>query len=496
MGDWLGLVQALAPLVAAGLCALVPTDHVRSLIAPTAAVAHLGLTLFSLFGPSRPSVGMLGFDAAAAPVLLVVSLLFVACTVYDIGYLGATRHEGRAASARIFYSCQLALVAALTVVIWSQHLGLTWVAMEASALCIAPLLYFHKTAHSIEATWKYLLVSSVGIALALLGSFFLAYASLHSGSVASLRFDDLVAQAPTLSAPWVHAAWVLLLVGYGTKMGLAPLHTWKPDAYGEAPGVVGAMLAGGVTAGAFLVLARVHRVVVAAGIGDQADRLLILIGVVSMAVAAAFLIQQRDLKRMLAYSSVEHMGILALGLGAGGIAATGAMLHVVNNGLLKGLMFMTVGNVQRAYGTKRVDGEVIGETRHPGIQGLLRKRPITGMLFLFGFFAVTGSPPFGLFLSELAIAYGLYAADRPVVLGLYLALLVVIFIGMGRTVLHVVQGVPAALPHDEAHEHRTRDTVTTVGPALVLLALVLLVGLGLCPPVLRLAEAAAEGLAP
>src|SRR5205814_6807891 len=168
---------------------------------------------------------------------------------------------------------------------------------------------------SLEATWKYLMIGSVGIALALLGTLFLAYSALIGLREPTLLFGDLVSRAPHLSTPWLRTAFVFLLVGYGTKMGLAPLHTWKPDAYGEAPGIVGALLAGGTTSCAFLALLRVYRIVDAAGEGVFARELLVFMGLLSIAFAAVFMVRQRDFKRMLAYSSVEHMGILVLGVG-------------------------------------------------------------------------------------------------------------------------------------------------------------------------------------
>src|SRR5262245_17885992 len=148
----------------------------------------------------------------------------------------------------------------MTLVTLSQHLGLMWVAMEATTLVSAPSIYFNHSARSLEATWKYLLIGSVGIALALFGSFFLAYSAIKADLESTLLFDELVRLAPRLSPQWLHAAFVLLFVGYGTKMGLAPMHTWKPDAYGEAPGVVGTLLAGGVTSCAFLAVLRVYQI--------------------------------------------------------------------------------------------------------------------------------------------------------------------------------------------------------------------------------------------
>lgn len=270
----------------------------------------------------------------------------------------------------------------MTLVAMSHHLGLMWVAMEATTLVTAPLLYFNHNARSLEATWKYLLIGSVGIALALLGSLFLAYASLKSGLESTLLFDQLVKDAPQLSPPWLHAAFVLLFIGYGTKMGLAPMHTWKPDAYGEAPGIVGTLLAGGVTSCAFLAILRVYQICRAGADAEFARELMVAMGLVSMAIAAVFMVRQRDFKRMLAYSSVEHMGILVLGIGIGGLAVYGALLHLINNGLTKGVLFLSAGNIHRAYGSKLTDH----------VRGAIVRVPLSASLFLAGFLAVTGSP--------------------------------------------------------------------------------------------------------
>src|SRR5437667_297752 len=241
-------------------------------------------------------------------------------------------------------------------------------------------------------------VAAAHLVLALLGSLFLAYAALRPGLASSLLFDDLLRDAHLLSKPWLHAAFVLLLVGYGTKMGLAPMHTWKPDAYGEAPGVVGALLAGGVTNCAFLALVRVDHICRAAGEAPYTGRLLVFMGILSMVVAAVFMVGQRDFKRMLAYSSVEHMGILVLAIGIGGGAVFGGLLHMINNGITKGVLFLSAGNIHRAFDAKTTDA----------VQGAMRRLPLSGTLFLLGFLAITGSPPFGPFISEFSILNGAF----------------------------------------------------------------------------------------
>ncbi len=469
----IGLI--LFPAVLAALELALPWPRARVWLLPAMGLAHLTLSVLTWWRPEwAVGGGWLGLDALGRIVLLLVSVIFMLCSVYAVGYLEYRR--GR--SNRVFCACVLMMLAMMSLVTCSRHFGLMWVAIEATALSAAPLIYFNRTARSIEATWKYLLVGSVGIALALLGSFFLAFASIKAEMTASLALDDLIRGAPGLSTAWLHAAFVLLLVGYGTKMGLAPMHTWKPDAYGEAPGMVGAMLAGGVTSCAFLAILRVYQVCAAAGESAYAGRMLVLMGLLSMAVAGVFMVGQRDFKRMLAYSSVEHMGILVLGIGVGGAAMFGALLHLVNNGLAKGVMFLSAGNIHRAYNSKSTDD----------VRGAMRRLPISGTLFLMGFIAVTGSPPFGPFISEFTILNGALGQGRYIVSGLFLLLLLVVFIGMGTTVLAVVQGRPS--PANRAGGYR--DAFFTTTPLLVFMGCVLALGLYIPQPLRdTLTEAAA-----
>ena len=458
----------LFPLVMAALAAVIPSDRARPWLLPVTAVPHLAMTLLVL---ARPALAVtapwLVLDPPGRIVQLLIGTLFVTCSFYAVGYLRLRKRSNR-----VFCACLLAFLGITSLVAWSHHLGLMWVAVEATTLVSAPLIYYNHTQRSIEATWKYLLVGSVGIALALLGTFFLAYASLHAGLDSRLTFEHLVENAPSLSKPWLHAAFILLLVGYGTKMGLAPMHTWKPDAYGEAPGVVGTILAGGVTSCAFLALLRIYHICNAAGEAAYASRLLLFMGLLSMAVAALFMVGQRDFKRLLAYSSVEHMGILVLGLGIGGPALLGTMLHIITNGLTKGVLFITAGNIHRAYGSKSTDE----------VHGAMRRLPLSGTLFLVGFLAITGSPPFGPFISEFAILNGALGAGRFVTAAAFLFLLLVIFVGMGATVLRVVQGRAPAAVRETAY----RDTLLTGAPALVLMILVLMLGVYIPAPLMNL----------
>jgi hydrogenase-4 component F len=473
----MALAMILLPIVMALAAFVVPSNRIRPWILPLTAAAHLVLVIAYIIKPEVAGLGSwLALDAPGALVLLVVSVLFFFCSIYCVGYL---RHR-QERSNRVFVSCLMIFLGVATLVAWARHLGLMWVAIEATTLSTAPLIYFNRSKRSIEATWKYLLVGSVGIALALLGTFFIAYSAMATGMHPSLDADTVAILAPALSKPWLRAAFVFLLVGYGTKMGLVPMHTWKPDAYGEAPGVVGAVFAGGVTSCAFLALVRIQRICVAAGEGGYSSRLLLVMGLVSMAVAGFFMIGQRDFKRMLAYSSVEHMGILAFGLGIGGTALFGTMLHVAMNGTAKALLFLSAGNIHRAYASKSIDD----------VRGALRRLPLSASLFIAGFFAITGSPPFGPFVSEFAIVAASFDAGEILAAALFLVFLLVVFLGMGRTVLAVVQGEPSV----DASETTYRDSFLTTAPLLALASLVLVLGLWIPDSLRALVDNAARFL--
>ncbi len=473
----MALVLILFPLAMAGLALSIPSNRWRPLVLPATALVHSICTVLSLIHPEWGSPSpWLVLDPVGALILVSVSTLFLFSSFYAVGYL-AYRQER---SNRVFTACLSAFLGLISLAIWSHHLGLMWVAIEGTTLVTAPLIYFNHSPRSIEATWKYLLVGSVGIALALLGTFFLAYSSMQGGFGATLTFEELLRNAPGMSKTWLRASFILLLVGYGTKMGLAPMHTWKPDAYGEAPGVVGGIFAGGVTSGAFLALLRIYQILGAAGENPFTSRLLIFMGLFSMAVAGIFMVSQRDFKRMLAYSSVEHMGILVLGLGIGAPALFGTLLHVLTNTMTKGVLFLSAGNIHRAYASKNTEQ----------VQGALRRLPLSGALFLAGFLAITGSPPFGPFISEFSILNGAFASGHFVGGALFLVLLLVVFIGMGITVLKVVQG---RVPHDiEGSEYH--DSFLTVAPAFAFMAMVLLLGLYIPAPLKTMIDEAVKFL--
>ncbi|MDD5304732.1 MAG: proton-conducting transporter membrane subunit, partial [Elusimicrobia bacterium] len=416
----------------------------------------------------------LSLDALGLLLLSVSSVLFLGCSIYGVEYLRRRKDRDN----RLFVACYLFMLSTSSVVAASRHLGLMWIAMEATTLSAAPLINFKHNDRSLEATWKYLIMGGIGIGLALLGTYFLALAAPGSAGGYNLYLDDLLALGPYLSVPWLKGAFIFMLVGYGLKMGLAPLHSWKPDAYGEAPGMAGAALAGVITGCSFLGLLRIYQVCLAAGQLDFAKDLLVFMGLLSLATAAVFMVSQRDFKRLLAYSSVEHMGLLVLGLGIGGGGIFAALLHFVNNGLGKGLLFLAAGNIHRAYGDKTLDR----------VHGALRRVPVSATLFLIGAFAITGSPPFGLFLSEFMLLKSAVTAGRWGVALAVAGFLGVIFVGMVGAALSVAQGAPPDQPVRAGHGDSILSTAVPGAFALALLVLGLYIPAWLTA---RLAAAAA-----
>ncbi|MBI4218658.1 MAG: NADH dehydrogenase FAD-containing subunit [Chloroflexi bacterium] len=465
----------LMPVVA-GIFALLPwrAAAARRLLLLVVAATHAGLTFTAwIWRPGPMFGGWIALDSPGLLFLTVTSALFLAAAVYGYGYLGRQAEHRRRADFHtgipfanqpdaLFVACLLFFLGFMSLVTLSQHLGLLWAAVEATTLSSAPLIYFHRQKRALEAAWKYLIISSVGIALALLGTMFVSVAASASGAGSSLAVGDLLARAGQLDTEWLKPAFILILVGYGTKMGLAPLHTWLPDAHSEAPTLVSALLSGALLNTAFLGILRVASICNGAGLGDFTSDLLIVFAVLSMGVAAVFVLRQPDYKRMLAYSSVEHMGILAFGVGIGGQATYGAMLHAVNHSMTKGLLFLVAGNILAVYRTKAAQA----------VTGLIHTLPASGLLWTAGFLAIIGTPPFGTFNSELMVLKGGLDQDRWVLSAIFLGLLATVFVGMASAALHMLQG-RSAIPEGSP----ARESLLAIAPPAVLGGAVLLLGL-------------------
>ena len=482
----------LIPFVSGVIALMMPADRPRRTLLITAAIVHFLLTFTSY--TAKPALnGWLAIDALGCLFLLISSTLFLVASIYGIGYLAREKkleqvvHIDFETSSlfengpeSLLTGCLLFFLTAMTLVCVSNHLGLLWVAIEATTLATAPLIYFHRHRKSLEATWKYLLICSIGIALALFGNFLLAV-STSSGRVDELPLllDYLLRRAPGFQPQWLKAAFIFLLVGYGTKMGLAPLHTWLPDAHSESPSFVSALLSGALLNCAFLGILRAQQILIAAGLAEFGQELLVGFGLLSMALAATFILKQMDFKRMLAYSSVEHMGILALGIGLGGSAAFGALFHAINHSFTKGMLFLVAGNILTVMKSKSTIK----------IRGLLHIMPVSAVLWLAGFFAITGSPPFGSFLSEFTILKAAIEQGHMAIAIAYALILSVIFIVMASIFLRMCLGQPRNVEHVTPYE-----SWSMILPPLVLCAFILILGVYMPPILSRLLQEAANQL--
>jgi hydrogenase-4 component F len=417
------LTMVVAPAAAGIACLLVREQRaaeisnlIASLIVFACAVV---LTTASASGPYYYWSGYIVLDMPGAWVTLCTAVVYLLASIYAVGYMRLLAEE--AGKLWSFYALFAGFAVTVLVSAVMHNAGLYWIAIELTTLVSTFLVGFERAAESIEAAWKYIIIVSAGISLALLGTVLMYWSgSFVLGPVYEMTWDTLQRAAPKMDASLVTLSFLLLLVGYGTKVGLAPMHTWLPDAHSESPAPVSAMLSGALLNGAMLGIVRYLAVCDAAAIGAFARTVVVALGVFSLLIGALFIVRQDGIKRLMAYSSIEHMGVITLGFGFGGpLGIAGALYHMLNHSLNKSLMFFGAGNVMRSLGTKNIRD----------IRGVWTRFPVQGGLWLAGAAAITGAPPFGLFLSELLILRA--GLERSYAWAVYtmLVLLIIIFIG-------------------------------------------------------------------
>jgi hydrogenase-4 component F len=357
-------------------------------------------------------------DRLAAWVILCTSIVYFLASIYAVGYMRLLGEDGRLYK---FYALFAGFGLTTLVGPLMNNIGLYWIAIELTTLVSTFLVAFERAAESMEAAWKYIMVVSAGISLALLGTVLFYWAGTFVlGPVYHMTWAALREAAPRMNAILLVLAFLLVLVGYGTKVGLAPMHSWLPDAHSESPAPVSAMLSGALLNTAMIGIVRFLGITRQATLGLLPELALVAFGVLSLLIGALFIVQQRGIKRLMAYSSIEHMGVVALGFGFGGsLGVAGALYHMLNHSLNKSLMFFGAGNMMRAYGTKEI----------AQILGVGRRFPAQGALWLAGAVAITGAPPFGLFLSEFTIMRAGLRPSFSWAVYVMAVLLIVIFIG-------------------------------------------------------------------
>jgi hydrogenase-4 component F len=327
-------------------------------------------------------------------------------------------------------------IAAMLLAVSTNNVGIMWIAIEATTIFSAFIIPLELTEASVEASWKYILIGSVGIALAFAGTVlaYFDFVALSGRAEDALNWTVLLASAPALHPEVMRLAFIFLLIGYGTKAGIAPMHTWKPDAYGEAPPPLSALMSSALFAVAMYAVVRWKVVADATLGGGYTDNLLLALGLLSLVIAAFSVVLATNYKRMLAYSSIEHTGLICMGLGLGPLGSFAAVLHLVNHTAAKSLMFFLVGHIERKY-----DSPLIANVR-----GLLKAMPWTGGLFAATLLILIGLPPGGIFISEFALFRAGFALDHPWLMGAALALLTIIFVSFIQHLNLMLYGTPVA----------------------------------------------------
>jgi len=434
----------LVPLVTAALGALSAPRQVKELIVLSGLSLTCGLCLATaaqFLSGAVPSAfdDALRVDGLSALVLVLSGFVGVLSAAYGVGYL--RRNEARGVTARMRQEFDVlipAYVFAMLLVAVSNNLGILWIAVELTTLASVFLVAFHNRDTSLEAAWKFLMLGSLGLGFALLGTVLLfASAQGQLGEdLSALDWTRFMEIAPRLHPFTLRLGVVFALIGYGTKAGLAPMHTWKPDAYREAPSPAGVLMAVGMLNGALYCLLRVHLISKAALGSDFSGGLLLTLGLLSVLVAVPFILIQWDVKRLLAYSSIEHIGIMAVGVGLGSEGAVfGALLHMTYHTFAKPVAFFSAGTLAQLHQSSDFEG--IGA-------GTLSRAPIASSLLLLSALFVTGSPPFSMFFSEMTILRAGFLGPHVAVTGVFLAALVVLFCGFAYQVGRLVLGVRPA----------------------------------------------------
>jgi hydrogenase-4 component F len=418
------------PLVPAVTSLLMLTTRDRRVlssldVAGSAVLFVLTLLLAREVGAVGPrALGVLRVDDLALVFLLLLAVLTLAVSIYTVGWLRQAVAVGnmKAEYLRSYFAIVHVFVATMVVTVLADNLGVLWIAMEGTTITSAVLIGYHGHHHGLEAGWKYIIVTTIGISFGLFGTVLIYAAGAQvMGGAGAMSWSAIMQVAPMLDPGIVRIGFIFVLIGYGTKAGLAPMHLWLPDAHSQAPTPVSALLSGVLIKCALLAIIRFQTIAAAACGREFPTQVLLVFGLISVVVATPFILAQRDIKRLLGYHSVEHVGIVALGLGFGGPVGTyGALLHVVNHGITKALAFFAAGTAIARYGSR--DMRVI--------RGLLAAAPIGATLLMLAALSLAGTPPFSIFVSELLVLRAGIGQGHWVAIAIFLTMVVVIFAGL------------------------------------------------------------------
>lgn len=449
------------PIIAAILVLLIKKPKFNTFMINLYAVIHFAVTMLICAGVgTKEASPYFAVDGVNLIFLLVLSIVYLAVAFYNTGYVKTFDTPAKRISHYSFMI--LIFVLSMTGTLLSTDLGLAWVLIEATTLSSAYLIYFNKTKHSIEAAWKYVFICSIGIALAFVGIILL---NISSGSINTLNFSELYQHAQSFDTNWLKLAFIFMLFGFGAKMGLAPVHFWLPDAHSEAPSPISALLSAALLNSAFLVIVRVFKITNLAGCSDYARFMLLLMGFISLFITAVFIYHIKNYKRMLAYSSIENMGILAIGLALGAYYAV--ILHVIGHSLAKASFFLTSGNVLELYQTKRIKS----------VNGLIKADGKTGTLWIASFLAICAFPTSVLFISEFLFAKTMIAQGHYILCSLFVLLLTIILYGLGYVVIKTSFGKVSDDKAATIEANRNKVSLCMYIPQTIMLILVFTLGI-------------------
>jgi len=395
--------------------------EIISLLSGAVVLAHSLLIALSVASHGVYSSSLFfSVDSFGALIILIIGCIGFATSVYSVAYFREETKKGIVGFRRVkeYFVLLYAFLAAMCLATTANSPIFAWIAIEATTLSTAFLISFYNKPSSIEGAWKYLIINSIGLLLGFFGTmlYFTSVPSTLNGGF--VGWDDLLSNTSHLDPLIAKIAFVFILIGYGTKVGLAPMHTWKPDAYSKAPTPLGALLAGALLPVAFSVVLRFQKITDAVVGSLFSHQLFLVFGILSIIVAALIMFSARNYKRLLAYSSIENAGIMALGFGFGGIGTFGAVLHMLYHSCVKVVMFFSAGNLLLTYGSARI----------ANVKNALRVIPFTSILFILGFLIVTGTPPFGIFLSKVYIlSAGI--KDYPFITFLAILFMTMVFVG-------------------------------------------------------------------
>lgn len=426
----------------------------------TVEVIHSGKIEYSFLN------GLFYLDSLSIIVLDIVLMIGFMTSIYTIGYVNEEIKHGKFAkgSAKLYYILMYAFIFTIILVLTVENMGVMWIAIEATTLASAFLVGFNNDKHSLEAAWKYVIICSVGIAIALLGIIFLHLSSIRVlNSNQFLDWTMLYSHASTLNSSEVRLAFIFVMIGFGTKAGLVPMHTWLPDAHSQAPSPISALLSGVLLNGAMYGIIRTVAIV-NRNLGSSlfTSRLMITFGLLSIITAAVFILTQKDYKRLLAYSSIEHMGIITVAVGIfTPLSVFGALFHMINHSLTKSMLFLSSGNILQKYNTKKISQ----------VKGVLRLLPVSGTVFLLGLIAISGTPPFSIFTSEFTILASLFQSNKFLLGAVIIILLAAVFAGIALTLFRMFHG-----KNDETDEQPGETNIPGVISIVVILVLIIVSG--------------------